>query len=69
MSTDSLVPSMSAPALLRDRIEIRHADEADSEGLLTLTRITPMAGAISLGSTASPIFSRCSGSAVEARSS
>jgi predicted N-acetyltransferase YhbS len=56
MSTDSLVPSTSAPALLRDRIEIRQADEADNEGLLTLTRITPMAGAISLRIDREPDF-------------
>jgi predicted N-acetyltransferase YhbS len=56
MSTNSLVPSVSAPALLRDRIEIREADQADNEELLTLTRITPMAGAISLGIDREPDF-------------
>jgi predicted N-acetyltransferase YhbS len=56
MSTHSLVPSMSAPALLRDRLEIRQADEADNEGLLALTRITPMAGAISLRIDREPDF-------------
>src|SRR5580704_3318838 len=56
MSTDPLVPSGSAPALLRDRIEIRQADESDNEGLLTLTRITPMAGAISLRIDRDPDF-------------
>jgi predicted N-acetyltransferase YhbS len=56
MSTDPLVPSMSAPARLRDRIEIRQADEADNEGLLTLTRMTPMAGAISLRIDREPDF-------------
>jgi predicted N-acetyltransferase YhbS len=54
MSTDSLVPP--APALLRDRTEIRQADEADNEGLLTLTRITPMAGVISLRIDREPDF-------------
>src|SRR6202522_2579569 len=47
---------MSAPPLLRDRIEIRQADETDNEGLLTLTRITPMAGAISLRTDREPDF-------------
>jgi predicted N-acetyltransferase YhbS len=56
MSTDPLVPSKSAPALLRDRIEIRQADESDNEGLLTLTRITPMAGTISLRIDREPDF-------------
>jgi predicted N-acetyltransferase YhbS len=54
MSTDPHVPSISAPA--RDRIEIRQADEADNEGLLTLTRMTPMAGAISLRIDREPDF-------------
>jgi predicted N-acetyltransferase YhbS len=56
MSTEPLVPSMSAPALLRDRIEIRQASEADNEGLLALTRMTPMAGVISLRIDREPDF-------------
>ena len=56
MSTDPLVPSMSAPSLLRDRIEIRQASEADNEELLTLTRMTPMDGAISLRIDREPDF-------------
>jgi predicted N-acetyltransferase YhbS len=56
MSTDRIVPSIFAPALLRERIEIRPADEADNEGLLTLTRITPMAGTISVRIDREPDF-------------
>ena len=56
MRTDPRVPPMSAPALLRDRVEIREAGEADNEGLLTLTRITPMAGTISLRIDREPDF-------------
>jgi hypothetical protein len=51
-----LVPSVSAPALLRDRIELREASEADNMGLLALTRLTPMAGAISLRIDREPDF-------------
>ncbi len=56
MNTNPTVPSKAAPAVLRDRIEIRQADEADNEGLLALTRITPMAGAISLRIDRDPDF-------------
>jgi predicted N-acetyltransferase YhbS len=56
MSTDPPLPSMSASARFRDRIKIRQADESDNEGLLTLTRITPMAGAISLRTDREPDF-------------
>jgi len=56
MSADPLVPSRSAPALLRDRIEIRQADEADNEELIALTRMTPMDGAISLRIDREPDF-------------
>jgi len=56
MSPNPFVPAISAPALLRDRIEIREADEADNEELLALTRMTPMAGAISLRIDREPDF-------------
>ena len=56
MKPGMLVPSLSTPGVLRDRIEIRRADEADNEGLLSLTRITPMAGAISLRIDREPDF-------------
>src|SRR3984957_8348684 len=56
MRRDPGAPPMSAPALLRDRVEIREAGEADNEGLLTLTRITPMAGTISLRTDREPDF-------------
>jgi predicted N-acetyltransferase YhbS len=54
MNTDLVVPP--APRALRDRIEIRPADEADNEGLLALTRIAPMAGTISLRIDRDPDF-------------
>src|ERR1022692_1257280 len=54
MNADLVVPS--APRALRDRIEIRPAGEADNEGLLALTRITPMAGTISLRIDRDPDF-------------
>jgi N-acetylglutamate synthase-like GNAT family acetyltransferase len=53
---DLLVPSKSAPAMLPDRVDIREADEADNEGLLSLTQITPMDGAISLRIDREPDF-------------
>ncbi len=56
MNADLLASSMSAPAVLRDRIEIRQANKTDNEGLLSLTRITPMAGAISLRIDREPDF-------------
>ena len=56
MKTDLPVPSKSVPAMLRDRVDIREADEADNEGLLSLTRITPMDGAISLRIDREPDF-------------
>jgi predicted N-acetyltransferase YhbS len=54
MNADRVVPP--APRALRDRIEIRPADQADNEGLLALTRITPMAGTISLRIDRDPDF-------------
>jgi hypothetical protein len=48
--------SQSSPAILRERIEIRLAEKADNEGLLALSRITPMAGAISLRIDRDPDF-------------
>jgi hypothetical protein len=54
MSTDPLVPSMSA--LSRDRVEIRQAGEADNDELIGLTRMTPMDGAISLRIDREPDF-------------
>jgi predicted N-acetyltransferase YhbS len=56
MSTDPLVPSMSAPALSRHRVEIRQASETDNDELIALTRITPMNGAISLRIDREPDF-------------
>ena len=56
MSADPLVPSTSSSDPLSNRIEIRQASEADNEGLLKLTRITPMAGAISLRIDREPDF-------------
>jgi predicted N-acetyltransferase YhbS len=56
VSADLVVPSNAAPAVLRDRIEIRPADQADNDALLALTRITPMAGAISLRIDRDPDF-------------
>jgi predicted N-acetyltransferase YhbS len=56
MSTDPLVPSMSVPALLRHRVEIRQASEADNDELIALTRMTPMDGAISLRIDREPDF-------------
>jgi ribosomal protein S18 acetylase RimI-like enzyme len=54
MNPDLAVPS--APRDLRDRIEIRPAGEADNQGLLALTGITPMAGTISLRIDRDPDF-------------
>jgi hypothetical protein len=48
--------SQSSPAFLRERIEIRLAEKADNQGLLALSRITPMAGAISLRIDRDPDF-------------
>jgi predicted N-acetyltransferase YhbS len=56
MSTDPLVPSMFVPALLRHRVEIRQASEADNDELIALTRMTPMDGAISLRIDREPDF-------------
>lgn len=42
--------------MLPDRVDIREADEADNEGLLSLTQITPMDGAISLRIDREPDF-------------
>ncbi|HEY6341604.1 MAG TPA: GNAT family N-acetyltransferase [Bryobacteraceae bacterium] len=46
----------SAPAFLRERIEIREASETDNEALLALTRATPMDGTISLRIDRDPDF-------------
>jgi ribosomal protein S18 acetylase RimI-like enzyme len=54
MNPDLVVPA--APRALRDRIEIRPAGEADNQGLLALTRITPMAGTVSLRIDRDPDF-------------
>jgi acetyltransferase (GNAT) family protein len=54
MNPDLVIPS--APRELGDRIEIRPAGEADNPGLLALTRITPMAGTISLRIDRDPDF-------------
>jgi predicted N-acetyltransferase YhbS len=56
MSTDPLVSSMSAPALPSHRVEIRQASEADNDGLIALTRMTPMDGTISLRIDRDPDF-------------
>ena len=45
-----------AGAFLRERIEIRLAEKADNEGLLALSRITPMVGSISLRIDRDPDF-------------
>jgi predicted N-acetyltransferase YhbS len=51
------VPSpLSAPAVVRQRVEIREAVEGDNEALLALTRSTPMAGSISLRIDRDPDF-------------
>jgi predicted N-acetyltransferase YhbS len=55
MSTDSHVPLMSVP-VLRYRVEIRQATEADNVELIALTRMTPMDGAISLRIDREPDF-------------
>jgi predicted N-acetyltransferase YhbS len=46
----------SAPAFLRERVEIREASETDNEALLALTRATPMDGTISLRIDRDPDF-------------
>jgi predicted N-acetyltransferase YhbS len=56
VSADLIGRANAAPAVLRDRLEIRPADQADNEVLLALTRITPMAGAISLRIDRDPDF-------------
>ncbi len=56
MSTDPHVPLMSVPALLRHRVEIRQASEADNDELIALTRMTPMDGGISLRIDREPDF-------------
>jgi hypothetical protein len=48
--------SQLGPASSRERIEIRVADQTDNEGLLALSRITPMEGAISLRIERDPDF-------------
>jgi predicted N-acetyltransferase YhbS len=53
---DTRTSTNSAPAVLADRIEIREANEADNEGLLALTRATPMAGTIALRIDRDPDF-------------
>jgi predicted N-acetyltransferase YhbS len=47
---------IGSPMLLRERVEIREAHEADNEGLLALTRATPMGGTISLRIDRDPDF-------------
>ena len=56
MTANLHVPSMPFTELSRNRMEIRQADEADNEGLLNLTRMTPMAGTISLRIDREPDF-------------
>lgn len=56
MTGNVAVISMPAPAVLRDRIEIREAHEGDNEALLALTRATPMGGTISLRIDRDPDF-------------
>ncbi len=46
----------SAPAVVAGRIEIRQADEADNDGLLALTKVTPMGGTIALRIDRDPDF-------------
>ncbi len=48
--------SLCAPAVLRQRVEIREAVEGDNEELLALTRSTPMAGSIALRIDRDPDF-------------
>ncbi len=56
MTTNSAAYSIPAPAVLRDRFEIREARESDNDDLLALTRATPMAGTISLRIDRDPDF-------------
>ena len=46
----------ASPAVMPDRIQIREAEPADNEALLALTRITPMAGTISIRTDRDPDF-------------
>jgi ribosomal protein S18 acetylase RimI-like enzyme len=46
----------SAPAVVAGRIEIRPAGEADNDGLLALTKVTPMGGTIALRIDRDPDF-------------
>jgi ribosomal protein S18 acetylase RimI-like enzyme len=50
------MPVASASVMPRERVEVREASEADNEGLLALTRATPMAGTISLRIDRDPDF-------------
>ena len=51
-----LVALGSAFLMARDCVDVREADDADNEALLTLTRATPMAGTISLRIDRDPDF-------------
>lgn len=55
-SPDPAASPLSASAVLRQRIEIREASEADNQSLLALTRLTPMGGTISLRIDRDPDF-------------
>jgi predicted N-acetyltransferase YhbS len=56
MGTDPRRLMDSAPVILANHTEIREANEADNEGLLALTRATPMAGTIGLRIDRDPDF-------------
>jgi predicted N-acetyltransferase YhbS len=53
---DRAGPPISAPAVSRQPVEIREADETDNQAVLALTRVTPMAGQISLRIDRDPDF-------------
>ncbi len=55
MHTTSMHATL-APAVLREPIEIREANQADNQGLLALTRATPMSGRIALRIDRDPDF-------------
>jgi putative drug exporter of the RND superfamily len=52
----SLMHTNAAPAVMRERLEIRQANDADNEGLVALTRATPMSGTIALRIDRDPDF-------------
>jgi len=56
MRMDPRTSTNASPAVLRNRIEIREGNEADNEGLLALTRATPMGGTIALRIDRDPNF-------------